>query len=232
MTDRKPWTYGKGIKGRAYLESDQPFDDVAHEIRDALEHAPLCAVCFQLEQARDNPDLVKKNCKRGSWHIQLDVGLLDIFFNGKMGIRAQYYKSPEHGHFKNRLLLDLIKNRLVTFASKKDPTVDTSMVKLSLNAESAKVWISERSLLGQWIIGCPAPDLVEDEIQNDWLDVARKVQCGELGPAQRGALHGVRAPLADQLEIKGAWVTELGRDEYVPEEKRDRDQQLHLFGFT
>ncbi|MDR5785040.1 MULTISPECIES: hypothetical protein [unclassified Caballeronia] len=232
MATRKPWTYGKNIKDRAYLEGAQPFNDVAQEICDALERAPLRAVRFQLNPASINPELVKRNCKRGCWHIELDVSLLDKFFNGKMGIRAQYYESPQHGHFMNRILIDSIGERLVMFAVARDPTVDTSLLRLSLNAESAKVWISERNLRGQTIIGCPAPSLVEDEIRNDWLDVARGVQCGEYGPTHRSALYGVRAPLADQLEIKGAWITEPGRVEYVPEDKRDRDQQLYAFGFT
>lgn len=232
MSTRRPWTYGNNVKDRAYLGGDQLFKDLVQEISDALEHAPLGAVQFELQPAKTDLELVNRKCKRGSWYIQLDIILLDRFFNGKMGIRAQYYESPEHGHSMNRLLLNTIEERLFMFAVAKDPTVDMSILRLSLSAESAKAWVSEKNLCDQRIIGFSAPSLVEDELRNDWLDVAREVQCGEYGPTHRSALNGVRAPLADQLEIKGAWITELDRREYVPEDKRDRDEKLYRFGFT
>ena len=81
--------------------------------------------------------------------------------------------------------------------------------------------------------------MVEEELKNDWLDVARKVAAalkqGKLTAGQHlsvNAINGVRAPIADQLEVKGAWITHVDRCEYVTPGKRVRDCQLFMFGFT
>jgi hypothetical protein len=107
---------------------------------------------------------------------------------------------------------------------------------LSLSASSAKAWISERDLAGQKIIHTSDLTLAEDEIQNDWLDLAREVKNGAIGTEYfqlySAAINGVRAPIPDQLEVKGAWITHHDRCEYVTPDKRDRDCQLFMFGFT
>lgn len=46
------------------------------------------------------------------------------------------------------------------------------------------------------------------------------------------SLCGIQAPIPDRLEIKGAWLTEEGNSEYVTPDKRDRDTQLFMFGFS
>ena len=84
--------------------------------------------------------------------------------------------------------------------------------------------------------GCRTLGLTEEELQNDWLDLARAVKAGEVGnnhfQLYSAVLNGVRAPIADQLEIKGAWITREDRGDYVTPDKRDRDTQVFMFGFT
>lgn len=46
------------------------------------------------------------------------------------------------------------------------------------------------------------------------------------------AVNGVHAPVPDQLEIKGAWLTSTRQLEYVTPPKRDRDCQIFMFGFS
>jgi hypothetical protein len=98
------------------------------------------------------------------------------------------------------------------------------------------VWISEKTLDGQKIIRASDLSLTEEEIQNDWLDLARSVKAGDIGSDQfqlySAALNGVRAPIADRLEVKGAWITSKDRRDYVTPDKRDRDTQVFMFGFT
>lgn len=78
--------------------------------------------------------------------------------------------------------------------------------------------------------------LVEEELQNDWLDLARAVKNGPIESEHfqlySAAINGVRAPIADQFEVKGAWITHIDRCEYVTPDKRDRDCQLFMFGFA
>jgi hypothetical protein len=180
--------------------------------------------------------LKRLQCIRASWHIHLDSVLLDKFFNGRMGIRVQYYLSPYLGRSMNRLLLSTLHNRLVALALAKQPSVAKDLLELSLIQPSAKTWISEKNLSGEKIIRTSDLTLVEEELQNDWLDVARLVKSGAIGGEDyqlfSASINGVRAPIADQLEVKGAWITQPDRREYVTSDKRDRDCQLFMFGFT
>jgi len=241
MIARNPWTYGSGIRNRAYLNDNASFEDLIDDLCIALESAEPSSVCFQIEpeagrHGGDDALLGRLECRRPSWRVSMGQSLLDKFFNGRMGIRAQYYESPYHGQSMNRHLLARIQDRLVELAQTIDRNVDTDLLTLSLSASSAKAWISERDLAGRKIIRAGDLTLVEDEIQNDWLDLARSVKNGSIG-AERyhrycAAINGARAPLPDQFEVKGAWITRLDRSEYVTPDKRDRDCQLFMFGFT
>lgn len=241
MITRKPWGYGRAIENRDYLKSDESFDSVVQQLSAALSTVNQSAVRFRMEPTNgkfsgDDPLLNRLRCKRASWDICLDSALLDKFFNGRMGIRAQYYMSPYHGHFMNRMVLSTLHNRLVAFALSVQPSVDRDLLELSLNKPSAKAWISEKNLAGEKIIRASDLALVEEELQNDWLDMARSLKNGELGAEHyqlySAAINGVRTPIADQLQVKGAWITHVDRCEYVTPDKRDRDCQLFMFGFT
>ena len=135
----------------------------------------------------------------------------------------------------NQRLLSLLVDPLVESAKALDSSVDLEFLHLSLSQPSAKAWISEKDLNGNKIIRASELELAEEEIQNDWLDLARAVKRGEYNDQYQlccAAINGVRAPMADQLEIKGAWLTHPDRCEYVTPDKRDRDCQLFMFGFT
>ena len=110
------------------------------------------------------------------------------------------------------------------------------MVERSLAAVSAKAWICEKDLNGKKLIRASDLRLTEEQIQNDWLDVARLVSSGAVPTGQfqlySASLNGIRAPIAEQLEFKGGWVTEVGQVEYVTPAKHDRDCQVFKFGFT
>lgn len=241
MITRKPWTYGRDIKNRDYLQREESFESLVQEFATSLAIVSQQSVRFRMEPTNgkysgDDPLLKRLKCKRPSWSIQLDSVLLDKFFNGRMGIRAQYYIDPYHGGSMNRKLISALHNRLVELAQSVDPSLDKRLLDLSLAAPSAKAWISERNLAGQKIIRTSDLALAEEELQNDWLDLARAVKNGLIGNENfqlySASINGVRAPIPDQFEVKGAWITHIDRFEYVTPDKRDRDCQLFMFGFT
>lgn len=241
MITRKPWTYGSEIKNRDYLEKEESFESLVQEFSRALAQVDRQSVRFRMEPRNgkysgDDPLLKRLQCVRAAWTIALDPILLDKFFNGRMGIRAQYYVSPYHGSHMNRCLLAALHDQLVKHARTADPTADGDCLNLSLSAPSAKTWISEKNLAGKKIIRASDLALTEEELQNDWLDLARAVKSGAIGSDQfqlySAAINGVRAPIADQFEVKGAWITHVDRCEYVTPDKRDRDCQVFMFGFT
>lgn len=238
---RKPWTYGQVIQNREYLLADSDFESLVGELVGALAAATSRDVRFRLEPTNgkygsDDPLLKRLQCRRASWAIHLCPKLLDKFFNGRMGIRAQYYLSPYHGGAMNARLLSALRRRLLALAQEAEPAADREMVELSLAAASAKTWICEKNLDGSKIIRPSDLVLVEQEIQNDWLDLARAVKAGAAPQGQyqlySAALNGVRAPIADQLEVKGGWISRDDRREYVTPAKCDRDCQVFMFGFT
>lgn len=241
MITRKPWAYGCDIKNRDYLKSEDSFESLVQEFVRELAVVNQHSVRFRIEPTNgrySGGDLLLKTlqCMRASWAIQLDSVLLDKFFNGRMGIRAQYYTSPYHGGAMNRLLLSALHNRLVELALSVDPTADKDLLDRSLGAPSAKAWISEKTLTGHKIIRASDLVLAEEELQNDWLDLARALKNdatrSEDLQLYAAAINGVHAPIADQFEVKGAWITHMDRCEYVTPDKRDRDCQLFTFGFT
>ena len=183
-----------------------------------------------------DPILKKLKCRRPVWRLQLNPVLLDRFYNGRGGIRAQYYMSPYHGQKENLRLISRLSDRLVELAHFKDSAADIDVLLTSLSKPSAKAWISERDIQRQKIIRAGDLELDEESIQNDWLEIAMKVKSDgfDSGDYQFccAALNGVRAPIPDQLEIKGAWIGESGKHEYVTSDKRDRDWQIFMFGFS
>lgn len=129
---------------------------MVQEIKLALADAKN-DVKFQLEPndgkyGKDDPLLKSLQCRRASWTIPLDRKLLDKFFNGLMGIRAQYYVSPYHGNAMNARLLLALRPRLLELANKHSSPDDHRIIEASLKATSAKTWICEKNLSGEKII--------------------------------------------------------------------------------
>jgi hypothetical protein len=238
---RKPWSYGRDIHGREYLKADSDFEALVQEIEVALTNTRNADVRFRLEPTsgkydHDDPLLKRLLCRRATWTAPLDATLLDKFFNGLMGIRAQYYASPYHGSAMNAKLLAALRPRLLEIAAQQACSQsDERLARDSFVAASAKAWICEKNLSGMKIIRASDLDLHEEEIQNDWLDIARAVTARDVPQGQyqlySAALNGVRAPIADQFEVKRGWITHE-QVEYVTPAKHDRDCQVFMFGFT
>ena len=239
---RKGWRYGANIKNRDYLSERGTFEDLVEEIRALLRITDSSKIKFAIqpkdEKYKDDDPLLKiLQCKRPAWWIQLDQTVLDKFFNGMVGIRAQYYVSPYHGQKMNQYLLSKLLEDLIQIAPKQELQqhgVDAGFLEMSLSQSSAKAWISENNLKGEKIILAGGP-FDDESIQNDWLDMARDVKNGVYNDECQlyyAAVNGVQAPVPDQLEIKGAWLTGTKRLEYVTPGKRDRHLQVFMFGFS
>lgn len=189
MLSRRPWSYGCDVRNREYLEAHQSFDSLVQELEAALGSSDEQSVRFRIEPvdgkySGDDALLKRLECRRASWWIRMDSILLDKFFNGLMGIRAQYYASPYHGASMNARLLSALRTRLLELAQVAASSADRALIELSLNAPSAKAWISERNLSGEKFIRASDLTLTEEELQNDWLDLARAVKVGEIGKDQ------------------------------------------------
>ncbi len=239
MLGRKVWTYGSNIRNRDYLTNKQSFEELAEELRFAMCAVDSAHTKFEVEPRNGNCNdrlLKVLKCKRPSWRIQLDPKLLDKFFNGVMGIRSQYYQCPYHGLHKNHFLIEKLLEPLIRLASCILSDVDVGFVGDSLRGSSAKLWISEKNIRGEKIVSACGTSLDEESIQNDWLDRAREFTRGECPKEHFNlfarALNGVLAPIPDQLEVKGAWLTAEHQYEYVTPDKRDRHCQLFMFGFS
>lgn len=242
MFRRKKWCYGTNIQGRDYLNRKQSFEKLVEELSAGLLSTDRTKIKFLIEPKGrkyndDDPLLKVLQCKRPAWRIQLNETVLDKFFNGRMGIRAQYYVSPYHGQKKNKYLLTELMDGLIRIAPEeclRKSGVDTKYLRKSLSQSSAKAWISEKNLKGVKIIRAGG-QFDDQSIQNDWLDMARDVTMGIYNDEYQlyyAAVNGVQAPIPDQLEIKGAWLTEKDQMEYVTPAKRDRDCQIFMFGFS
>jgi hypothetical protein len=241
MLERKEWKYGSNITKRDYLAADTSFEHLVQEICDSISAVTADKVSFVVEPENGkysgaDPLLKKLRCQRPVWRVQLKSVLLDRFFNGRDGIRAQYYKSVYHGQKENLYLISRLSDRLIELARFKDSSVEMDLLRTSLSKPSAKVWISERDIQGQEIIRAGDLELDEESIQNDWLEIAKKVKSDGYDSGEYqfycAALNGVRAPIPDQLEMKGAWIDESRVHEYVTSDKRDRDWQIFMFGFS
>ncbi len=242
ILQRKEWRYGTSIKNRDYLSQDQTFDALVDELSALLQDMDGSKIKFVIEpkdgkyKAAD-PLLKLLQCKRPAWWIPLNERALDKFFNGKMGIRAQYYVSPYRGRKKNQYILSKLTEDLIQAASDEVLSkggVDKGFLRASLSQPSAKAWISEKNINGEKIIRAGG-QFDDESIQNDWLDIARDVVNGLHNDEYQlyyAAVNGIQAPVPDQLEIKGAWLTNFKLLEYVTPDKRDRDCQICMFGFS
>ncbi|MFC4338635.1 hypothetical protein [Cupriavidus numazuensis] len=238
MITRKPWAYGDAVIGRDYLKQDDSFESLVKELREVLSGIEQSSVifCIDPEDGKcEDPLLKRLSCERPSWRILMAPKLLDQFFNGRMGIRAQYYRCPYHGLRMNHLLLSTLRSRLVELALDTNCSVSKTWLERSLSRPSAKAWISETTVAGKRLIRDGDSTLSKTELQNDWLDIAIALKAGSFNDdydRHSAALQGVRCPIPDQLLIKGAWLTKEKQDEYVTPGKCDRHCQLFMFGHT
>jgi hypothetical protein len=165
-----------------------------------------------------------KNSRQIVFLVQVGAEVCDLFYNAPDGLRGRYWQSPDHGFAATRHLLGMLSPALLSFAEQYPPTpsgkaapMDLPDVRASLEAPSAKIWPRERD------------DNSDSLLAEQELVVPRWVAHEECAEFNKGEWR--KAPIGDELEIKGAL---LGTDgtEYLPEGKRNRSCQIHRSGYT
>jgi hypothetical protein len=140
--------------------------------------------------------------------------LCDLFFNGRDGLRARYWHSPEAGDAATRYLIDSLLPVLEKTAATTPPSytgfaepMTEADIHISLTSRSAKAWPveSERDSKG----GLEVKRWSEARPDGQWR----------------------WTPQRCDLEVKGA-IIDLQQVEIVPSSKRDRAGQIHRVGFS
>jgi hypothetical protein len=199
-----------------------------------MEHArrsPLDTVCFsdivdkierqgrvvgapQPERA-DNRE-APRSTLRANFSIGMPAPIGDLLHNGRDGLRARYWQSPETGECATRRLLDRLQGLLFDSLPSKleiDGFVLTrDAAANSLKFNSAKVWVHEKQLRsdGQ-LLEVPRWASYENEPDNPRM--------------------WKWTPMAMVFEIKSGWITPQG-EEWVSKAKKNRSDQIHRWGFT
>lgn len=216
----KKWEFAESIGDRKKKLLDAPsFEAIIASIQNEMEI--LC--CH--DQKRTNDD----GFSRAVYCIKISKPLFDLFFNSKHGYRAWYYRSPHDGLSKNADFIKSLLPSLLASDQMKEAEKNGFSVKKaaeSLKSCSAKAWLAEKSkevdknctgCAGEWVY----PQDNTAEIINDRWDKTTdsKAKCGR------------KAPYLTKVRIFGAFLNEQ-YDEFIPEEKRYRAEQINEFGWS
>jgi hypothetical protein len=150
-------------------------------------------------------------CHRASFLLQVSPPAYDAFFNSPAGYRGQFARNPDDGEIANRALLTRLEGTLLEFGLGRG-VVPPDLLKKSLSAADAKVWIHEREVENH--LGDDTPEI----LHAPWL----KATSDGVGP---------RAPLGRNLEVKGGWLDLQGNERRDPY-KASRSADIHTFGFS
>ena len=223
------WSYTERVsqKRQEVLLADRDFSDIVSRILEEMQitHFDVCRGDFG----------EVRGCKRPEFALQVCKETFDLFFNSPHGYRGQYHKSIEDGEKANKALMSKLSERMIAYA--KDRTTKHTMNEeeliRSLNLGSSKIWIDEQGIRAQR--GDDITDLKVDLKVKPWLTVARRyVADPDKFPdlnKEIKAVDGVKAPTGTILEVKGAFIDENDK-ERVADDKENRSQQIHLYGFT
>ena len=150
-------------------------------------------------------------CHRASFLLQVSLPAYDAFFNSPAGYRGQFARHPHDGETANRALLTRLEDTLLEFGLGRD-VVPLALLKKSLGAVDAKVWICEREVENH--LGDDTPEI----LHTLWL----KATSDGVGP---------RAPVGRNLEVKGGWLDLHGNERRDPH-KASRSADIHAVGFS
>jgi hypothetical protein len=155
--------------------------------------------------------LALQGCHRASYLLKVNPTTYDAFFNSQAGYRAQFAISVIDGERANRHILALMERKLIAFVSS-GQEVPEDLVRASISALEAKLWIYERE--------------VEDQMGREDVDIqfARWNTLSEDGV-------GLLAPLGTLLELKGGWIDATGQERSNPAKKL-RAEEIYKTGYS
>lgn len=214
-------TDGLPFERRFYLNSQNSFENIAGLI--AAEAKVQRVEIRPFESTRDKQE---KTARQIVFRVKVSSKNCDLFYNAPDGLRGRYWQSPDAGFLATRCFIDVVKSALLYWAKDATPTkvgnrtraMSIDEMQASLDASTAKVWPCETDWDGNQMPYKGKPQL---SVRRWELNEAT----GPKGPLWRWT------PDNSDLEIKGALLDPEGR-EYIPESKRDRSCQIHLYGFT
>ncbi len=216
-----------GAQRLSSLHQALPYSSIAQRVADEIKN-----VQFYPKRG----DREAKNNKRAEFYFSVDPETLDIFFNSSQGYRAQYYLDSQRGIESNRIVIDLLKDKLIEAASQSNQTMmSIEQVKKSLEHESVKIWINEKhSTLNQ--TSRDPEQIMVLEIPR-WMETMEQVLSAWAENQQPNpsiktrALLGVQAPEGNCMEVLGAWLDDKDKEFVVPS-KIKRAQHIHEYGFS
>jgi hypothetical protein len=205
---------------RLYIDGGRSFEGIASLI------VAKCEITkYWIEPLRDKPTGFP-NFDQACFRLRVSNEAFDLFHNAPNGLRGRYWQSPDVGFLATRYLIDALKPKLVAYAYKNPAIVEKKAsdmtldeVRASLDVPSAKVWIREKDDEKCLIIS------TTDEAR---LIVPRWEKNEEVKPEKFWRW----TPGAGEIEVKGGLIRDGGKQEHVPEIKRDRSCQIHLYGHT
>jgi hypothetical protein len=226
MDYRAAWTYARLSQDRIDLLNSSPF--FRKIVERLVDEVDVGKSEFTIDRGRTFP---VDGALRPVWFVSFDPSLVDWFFNGPCGYRAQYYSSPENGLNANSFLLRETEQKLVQIAKRSDfeymdPDhgrlhMDRDTLQTSLRQGSAKVWGDESK--GE------LNDVISGGQNSEPQILAERWMVNADANAQK-ALWGIQAPIIETLKFHGAFLK--NGIEIVPPNKIHRSEDIYYFGFS
>lgn len=152
-----------------------------------------------------------RGCCRVCFLLRVSEVAYDAFFNSPAGYRGQFAASTTAGEKANRELLARFEAPLLGYAENHSQ-VAQSIIRSSLRAAQAKLWIFEAEVEAQ--LGITEPAIA----YAPWEQAS-------------GSGVGLLAPVGTQLEVKGGWLAPNG-EERLNSCKSGRSAEIHRTGFS
>jgi hypothetical protein len=198
------------LKRRGYLESETPFEQMVADLTEKAE-----VLCVNLEPS---DGLKGKGSRRAVFRIAIGAVAVDLLHNSPHGLRGRYWQAPDLGDVATRRLLDALRSTVLSFAARNlSSREEIELSEKSIDAPTAKVWISEDNFLSS--------------IDDQQLCVRRWCKNEENAPERIRGLWRRWWPDRSEIEIKGRFLFASGAP-YDPPSKRFRASHIHFFGFT
>jgi hypothetical protein len=218
-TSGPAWAFGDRVAPdrHALLSTAPSFDCIATSIAAEME-----IVDFKMCMGT-RPEV--KGCERAEFKLKVGKATFDLFFNSRLGYRGLYHQSVSAGESANAELISKTYANLIVHV---EGHAQLAKIERSLSCASAKVWINEGGVRkGRTDIA-----VIEELLVDRWVSAARRFQSEPKRYREEiRALDGIRAPTGTILEIKGAFIDRMN-GERITEDKKNRSQDIHLYGFT
>ena len=227
MDYRASWTYANFPSDRQqHLTTDCPsYCEIIRQVSEAMKDGQIR---FVIDPGRLIP---VDDATRPLLYVDLDEGLVDWFFNGVGGYRAQYYKSPGNGLRANAYAFAKLEPILFAAADgadfsyqhpdKGELTLSESEFLDSLRLPSAKIWGDETS--GE------LKDLFDPDVDSGPnIDAHRWLENAKAGHDK--AKKGTKAPRFSTLKFHGAFLK--NGQEVIPLNKMARSEDIYFCGFS